>query len=741
MATQARVSIDLGDPALAKIKVPALRGRFTVSEALTRLLRGTPYTFAMTRGNVVRLVRRPAPPVSRPDPRPRPQLRPEPAAADIIVTASKQPVQLGAYPGAIEIAQINEQDSLRFGSSGSAVLLRELPNLVSTNLGSGRNKIFVRGIADSSFNGQSQAVVSQYFGESRLTYSAPDPDLALYDVRRVEVIEGPQGTLYGAGSLGGVIRIEPNAPEPGVMQASAVAALNVTSAKIGGEGAFVTNIPFGSDTALRLVGYKFVRPGYIDDLERGLSDINRTTVTGLRGALRFQPNAAWTIDVGGLAQDTASRDGQYTDGPRPERLVRRSALAQPFDNDYRLAHASARGDLGFAQIVSAFSFTHHEIGSVFDATPPGGMPTAFAEATRVSLLTHETRLSSANGAAVNWVAGFAFMRNVDRVIRRLGPPGALEELSSTRSQTLDAALFGEATVPLWRTISVTGGGRLSWVRQVDEFTVPVGEAEFEPGRNQFRFLPTAALSWRPNRAVIAYLRYQDGFRPGAQQLTGNAQQASVTRFRPDEIHTAEVGARFGLSPGARLSGGASLSVSRWNRVQADLVTQGGFPYVANLGSAYVRYASAYLAWKPSRDVVVEASGFLAASHLDRAAAGFETARERDLPNISDSGWRLTTRVAPRIGGVRLTLDGTIGYVGTSYLGIGAPFDLPQGDYLDTALGARAEFGGWGLSVDVENLTDSRANRFSYGNPFSVARGDQRTPLRPRTVRIGIDATF
>jgi len=176
-------------------------------------------------------------------------------------------------------------------------------------------------------------------------------------------------------------------------------------------------------------------------------------------------------------------------------------------------------------------------------------------------------------------------------------------------------------------------------------------------------------------------------------------------------------------------------------VQADLVTSSGFPYVANLGSAQVHYISGDLGWKATAELSFELSAFYTTSYLDRPASEFEAAVERHLPNVADSGSRLSGRFERRIGNGRITLDGSVGYVGTSYLGVGAPFDIPQGDYFEAAVGARVDFGRWGLSLDIENLLDSRANRFSYGNPFSVADGNQRTPLRPRTVRIGIDARF
>jgi iron complex outermembrane receptor protein len=749
-ATQASVSIDTSDPALRAVRVTGLRGRFAVREGLRRLLKGTGYDFQISRGNVVRVLRQPARRArqARPDrrraptsPSPGPPVAP-PLLEEIVVTASKQNVAQADYPGEFHVASFDEARSLHFGSRGSEALLRELPNLASTNLGSGRNKIFVRGIADSSFNGQLQSTVSQYFGESRLTYSAPDPDLALYDIEKVEVVEGPQGPLYGAGSLGGVIRIMPRPPVPGEYSASGTAAIGVTGKNMGGDAAMVANIPIGSRAAVRIVGYRIVRPGYIDDIERGLSDVNRTNVSGVRATFRMEFNEGLSIDAGIVSQDTGSKDSQYTDAPLASALTRRSFVAQPFDNDYRLMFGTLRADLGFAKLVSNTSYTYHPIDTVFDATSPTTqIPTTFEEAMQVKLLTHETRISGSSDRISSWVSGFSFALNANRIDRFLGPADKLAMISNVRSETLDAAVFGEATLPLSHNVSITGGGRLSVFARFDEFNTESGKASFEPTPPQIRFLPTAAVSWKPWRGMIGYLRYQEGFRPGAEQLTGSGDQAAVTRFQPDSVRTAEIGMRFGTDADSRLSGGLSYAYSRWSRVQADLVTSSGFPYIANLGSAQVHYLSANLGWKATSDLSVEMSGFYTTSHLGRPASELDADVERNLPNVADSGSRLTGRFERWIGDAKIILDGSVGYIGTSYLGVGAPFDISQGDYFDTAVGGRAEFGRWGVSLDIDNLLDSRANRFSYGNPFSVADGNQRTPLRPRTVRIGIDARF
>jgi hypothetical protein len=91
--------------------------------------------------------------------------------------------------------------------------------------------------------------------------------------------------------------------------------------------------------------------------------------------------------------------------------------------------------------------------------------------------------------------------------------------------------------------------------------------------------------------------------------------------------------------------------------------------------------------------------------------------------------------------IALQLDGAARYVGQSQLGIGPPIDISQGGFVEARLGARLDFGRFGLSLDVDNVADARGNRFSFGNPFTVADRMQVTPLRPRTTRIGLYASF
>jgi hypothetical protein len=113
-----------------------------------------------------------------------------------------------------------------------------------------------------------------------------------------------------------------------------------------------------------------------------------------------------------------------------------------------------------------------------------------------------------------------------------------------------------------------------------------------------------------------------------------------------------------------------------------------------------------------------------------------------LPNIAAAGGRIGANFRAELAeGADLSVDGAINYVGSSQLGIGAPLDVSQGDYFDSQIGARIGLGRLGISVDVDNLLNGRGNRFAFGNPFRLESRSQVTPLRPRTIRVGVDVAF
>jgi iron complex outermembrane receptor protein len=749
VGAQAQVTLVANDPRLSRLRSRALRGRMTVSAALQKLLAGSGYGFVEVAPDTFRIValppRRPRAPVAAAPAGPH-SLRPADVGEgqEIVVTASKQGLLLANLPATAAVISISPEESARRGSRGSEAIVSRLPMLASTNLGPGRNKLYIRGIADSSFNGPSQSITAQYLGDLRLTFNAPDPDLRLFDVGRVELLEGPQGTLYGSGSLGGILRLVPNPPELGVGSASFSAGLSATrDGGIGSDAAATLNAPLVADmVALRSVVYAVSEGGWIDNLGRSERDVNRTRIRGGRAALFLSPGDGWWIELEGVAQFVAGRDGQYAERGLPP-LTRVAHLRQPYDNDYLLGGLTVRRSWNGLELVSATSIVDHTLDSRFDATGGAGIAGTqlFREDVAISLFAHETRLSRTTSAGTGWVAGLSLVRDISRVERSLGPPAAAAPLTGVSNAVREASLFGQLSFTPWPRLIVTAGARATWSKGAGTLVHAPDREENEPSRTDFRMSPTLALSWRPSSRLLFYARYQDAFRAGGVAVSATGSAAAAQRFESDELASSEIGLRYGSTAGT-FSANLAISYARWTDIQADLVDSRGLPFTTNIGDGRIYAAEAKATWRPAAWLAFDASAFLADSTLDAPAPAFSAADERSLPNIAEAGGRGGVRVERRIGAsASIGFDASVRYVGRSHLGIGPPLDTPQGGYAAADVGLRIGAGGVGLSLDIENATDTRGNRFSYGNPFTVAQRLQITPLRPRTVRLGIDLAF
>src|SRR5512139_693064 len=340
LASQTGMSFGIDGP-LPGVDVPGLKGTMTGEEALRRLLTGTSLAPVRIGDGSYRLVRRP----SAPPPAPAaalPAPLPPPEQPEIIVTGLKQPQPLFRAPAAISVVS-GEVPAGGAPSFGSREVAAQASGLTLTNLGEGRNRQFIRGVADSPFNGYSQSTVSIAIDDARITYDAADPDLRLVDVDRIEILKGPQGPLYGTGALGGVYRIVTRRPDlAAVSSYGEVYGKAMTDGGEGGGISAVANLPLVTGSlGLRASVYAAAEPGWIDD--RGARrDVNSGDVVGGRIALRWSPRSDWTIDVQGVGQRIKSDDSQYV--PLMEEAYSRPAgIAEPHSNILRAIIATVNG--------------------------------------------------------------------------------------------------------------------------------------------------------------------------------------------------------------------------------------------------------------------------------------------------------------------------------------------------------------------------------------------------------------
>lgn len=767
LGRQTGVSVGMSDQSLAGIATPAVKGRLSVDAALKRLLRGSGARAMMIDASTWRIVRaRPVATVQAPTRAPAAPL-PDQPVAEIIVTASKRYTPLPRYAGMVEAIDANLFSSGE-ASGGTATLLARVASLSSTHAGNGRNKLFIRAIADSGVAGPTQATTGQYLGDMRLNYAAPDPDLKLYDVGRVEILEGPQGTLYGAGSLGGIIRIMPNAPNLGEFGGQVSAGLSATQhGAPGGDLSATINLPIMPEKiALRVVGYGVQEGGYIDDVSRDLNDVNRTRTYGGRAALRFAPDENWTVDLNGVYQHIHGRDAQYATQSL-DRLQRASSVAQPYFSDYLLGNIRVERQWDSLRFVSSTGFVHHELAESYDATQQDGPSALFRQRNDIDIFSTENRLVRDLDNGLGWILGASYLQSQSKLRRSLtsygtamfqpqvipGVPmigrGLPATATGVRNKVKEATLFGEASFEPVRGLIATVGGRLTNSRLSGEALDPIAalsfaeiaRAEAQADRSETIFLPSFALLTDAIPDVTLYARYQQGFRPGGLAVDDQR----VRRFQNDRISTAEIGFRKGVAGRDAIAISANLAYTDWRNIQADVTDRIGLPTTANIGDGRIYTAEGRIVVRAMQRLTLDASIIYNDSRLTQPAQflralSFE-GRSLDLPNVANLGGRLAFDYRTVMGnGMRLHLSGSARYVGKSQLGVGPILGRTQGNYVDTSLSASVTRGPVQISLSLANLLDSDGNRFSLGTPFDL-HTDYYTPLRPRTVRIGMDFAF
>lgn len=741
LAGQAGVDIGSAEPGLARIMTKGVRGRMTAAAALDRLLSGTPFVAQRLGADGFRIVRtRFTAPAAHPVHKPAPPATIVELDPDIVVTAAKLTTSRLRFPGAVTI--LRPGGNLVFGDdagNGLDAAIAATPILQGTALGAGRNKLFIRGVADSSFTGPTQSTANVYFGEVPVAYNGPDPGLNLYDMGQVEVLEGPQGTLYGAGAIGGIVRLVPHAVDLTRVSANVSGGVSATrSGDPSGDIAGMINLPIESGVVgVRAVGYRVVEGGYIDDVRRDLSNVNRVTTTGGRFDVRIVPATGWSIDAGIVAQDVQAPDLQYAERGMGS-LARASLLAQPFEQHYLLGRVviDRRWQDGL-HLVSATGLVRRDADSRFDATRSirPNAPIAFDADERSRLFSHETRLSRTRPNGAGWLVGIALIYARDAYARMYGPPDRLRDIVGVTNRTFDTAVFGEAGVAITPALTITAGARLTHQRTDGDPIASLRTTNYIRGRSSTRLDPTLGASWLLTSGVAAYARYQSGFRTGG--ITVAQGVGRITDLMPDTIHVAEIGIRKERSGPTGIAGSVSASLADWRHIQADLVDRMGFPFTTNLGNSRIRGLEGNMNWVPLIGLRIETAMFLNDTNVTDPDPALRRQVGARLPNtppfaVSGSiGYDWSTG-----GDASASVDAGWRYVGRSTVGTQAPLDVSQGEYGTAHLGGTWTRGRIRLTTTLDNVFDVKGDRFAGGNPFALSARNEYTPLRPRTLRIG-----
>ena len=367
---------------------------------------------------------------------------------EVVVTARKREETLQDVPFSI-VAQTS-QAIRNTGAENLEDIATNVAGFTVQNLGPGQSQVAIRGVSAGQIVRDQPGVKEQvgvYMDESVISLSLFTPDLDLYDLNRVEVLRGPQGTLFGSGSLSGTVRYITNQPLIGEREFQAELSGNIIDD--GGSGGYVkglVNVPISDTAALRAVGYYRKMGGFIDAVQpTGVNeDVNEGEQWGVRLAMRFEPNDRLTItprliyqeiDIEGFNREDEFNilANPFTTTRPPVTLGDReqfTQLEETFTDDFMLADLDIEYDFGTTVLTSITSFTDRDVLQVRDATQLTASITAqpnilnlpesiytldapLDDATDVQMFTQELRLASNTDSDLQWVAGF-FYSDIER---------------------------------------------------------------------------------------------------------------------------------------------------------------------------------------------------------------------------------------------------------------------------------------------------------------------------------------
>jgi iron complex outermembrane receptor protein len=736
----------------------AVSGAMTPAQALAALL-PPGCGFELVDARSFRVVGRPMPAASdlragrgEPDP-----AAPAPRLDELVVTAEKRPELLTRSASAVSVLSARDVTSL--GGKTFEDVASQVVGVAVTNLGSGRNKIFVRGLSDGSFTGKTQSTVGLYLDDVPITYNAPDPDLRLADIDRVEVLRGPQGTLYGAGSMGGIVRIVTARPDvsgyAGDISIEGMATQH-GSPSYGLDA--MANLPLAQGrAAIRAVAYSDERGGYIDNPVLGLKNVNYSRRYGGRIAGLADLPDGWTVEAGVAHQSIATADAQYTqgtDGP----LTREASVREPHDNHFSEVSATAAHVGAAADLKVSSAFIDHGINTRYDATgafqAAGGsrIAGAFDEDKHIKLWATEGLVSSTAPGPVRWLAG-AFVSYTDEMdaafLVTVKPKGeAARSIYRRRDELTEAAVYGEAAYDFTPRLTVTVGARW-FVTRVDtragDFDIATAPLPAEHrSLTDTGVAPKLRLSFAATPDLVIYGQIQEGYRAGGFNIPAAAGGATFERlssqFRPDHLWNYELGAGLPLFDHTLTLRGA-LFHADWRGLQTDQRLASGLPMTVNIGDGSNTGIEAEAAWRPDDRLQVRANFLLEDPQITRAANVFPARRDIGLPGVPRAMGGADVRYRWRIGPFDAETSAQISYVGRSFLTFDGGTGNAMGGYASARVAAALSRAAWRLTAYVDNVGDERGNTFAFGNPFSRARFTQATPLRPRTVGVGVERSF
>uniref|UniRef100_UPI0035CA27D3 TonB-dependent receptor n=1 Tax=uncultured Sphingomonas sp. TaxID=158754 RepID=UPI0035CA27D3 len=719
--------------------------------------------------------------------------------SDIVVTAQKRTQTLIDVPQSITVvsgAALERQQATSFQD-----YLNLVPGLQLDQSTPGAGRLILRGLNTGGVASTVAVYVDETpFGSSSALVNGGvlAGDFDTFDIARVEVLRGPQGTLYGASSLGGLLKFVSNAPDTTKLEGRVRAGIETTD---GGDlsyhGNALINVPLGDTLAVRASGFYNKSGGWIDSIGTSALDgvgsrqtadvaknINGSQSYGGRASLLFKPSDVFDLRLTAHIQNIRAHAPSVVESD-PNTLQTlygretQSQFANQFTNiDYRLYNGLMNYDFGFAKLTASSSYstqnqtlredaTFNLSGLVSAALGAPANDFVLDQKTNDRRFTEEVRLASGKSDLLEWLVGGYYTNEKGLLTQNYAAftpntttpiafPFVLGQVN-IRSKYEEYAGFANATLHLGTRFDLDFGGRYSHNNQtasqdaagVLAGNVPVN-SNLRSSDNVFTY--SVAPKFKISDRASLYARVARGYRPGGPNvITPTAPAGTPTSFAPDTVTSYEVGFKGETADRTFALDIAGYHID-WNNIQL-LTVVNGFGININGSSAVSDGGEVTATFRPARGFVTSINGAYTRARLTGDAPPLTGGLKGDrLPFTPPYSVSVNSDYSWDIAAAKPFVGGSLRFLSKQSSDFDADYRAANGrqrtvpSYVVVDLRAGVDFGRFGLEVFARNLTNddgktSVGSVTANGLPLNPNGAIATGVIRPRTVGASITASF
>jgi iron complex outermembrane receptor protein len=729
---------------------PLLKGTYTPEQALKMLLKGSGLHARRITGGALVVEKEGAGKSPSGGQRPTSDSDAMMQLGEVIVTASKRAQNQREV--ADSVTAFSDNELRERGAQSFEDYIGCAPGVIFQQAIPGLSNVTIRGVGTTTYGpDQGQGTTGIYLNDIPLTdpsYAVSIPDIDTFDLQRVEVLRGPQGTLFGAATLGGAVNYITNPVSLDTFDARLESSVSGTehSSNVGYTVKEALNLPIVTDVlGVRLTAIKRFDPGYLDNIGTGQKDSNSNDVEEFRINALWQVNRRVSASFLSFYDREESPDQGYA-FPALGDLKRDTTIPEYVDFITRINSLKVDADFDFATLTLSGARTEKSQSSQVDFTTYFGPGATVVQYPTTHMTSLEARLTSPNGGTFEWLVGAyhgALHENYPSPAIQNGQ--VLEDITSNYVSD-ETSEFGEATYRFSDQWRATLGGRYYDISLQSEHTsgasaAPQISAGQEVGRG---FSPKGSITYEASSDLLAYALVSKGYRAGGVNLNipPLAGFPTPATYGPDSLVNYEIGVRPSWF-NQQLTLDSTLFFINWTDIQLRLGRPDGYAYATNAGGAHNVGLENTLNWRATPNLQLQVSATYLRARISKTTDlgnGVVLPQGAQIPGAPH--WSVSELTTYHWNGdyrPYITVSARFLSGAQNVFVVKGAQSAPIMDYGVFDLRAGFKIKQYDLSLYIDNVADRRGVTAAYyGGDGPDPNSDREFYIRPRTIGLRLD---